>query len=103
MASCPVCGSQDVRPSRRESTFDFFHRWRGLRRFRCRDCRKTFLQPRSAAEREEAEADRKIRKKRSSHSGASRRTRQRRIAELCLFFALLVLFYFALRFIIRVT
>lgn len=92
--TCPVCGSQDVRKSQRSSRFDLIRRWRGLRRYRCRDCRKTFYNALSPAERTEHS-------KAAEDRRAARRKKKRVRTELLLFFGMLLFFFLILRFLTR--
>lgn len=45
MPICPGCESRDVRPSRHRHAFDFIYRWRGMRTYRCNECRRSFYAP----------------------------------------------------------
>lgn len=96
--TCPVCRSEDVRRSHKKPVRDFFKRWRGLKRYRCRDCRKVFYKPLSPTEVPLKRRSR--RRQRALFSGWSELFRirsQRRSIEVVLFVSLLVVFYIALK------
>ncbi len=91
MPVCPICGSVNVRRSRRSPTLDFLKRWRGFLRYRCRDCFRTFYQPLSAAER--------MPEKRAPRREAPFQSKNwRRFLEVFLFLSMLIVFYVVLKF-----
>jgi len=81
--------------------FGFIKRWRGLQRYRCRDCGKAFYRPLSPTERRSVEASELPARKNHADRSAARRRRQRRKIELFVFFGMLVIFYAALRMLTR--
>jgi hypothetical protein len=102
--TCPSCGSENVRRSRRRSLFGILQRWRGLRRYRCRECRRTFYSQLSPVEREiNMQWERRVRERRAAHSDPPNRQRRRLHAtELILFLCLVVIFYAALKYLAKV-
>jgi transposase-like protein len=102
--TCPSCGGNNVRRSRRRSLFALVQRWRGLRRYRCRECRRTFYSQLSPVEREiDKRRQRRVRERRAARSDPKKLQRFRRHAtELVLFLCLVVIFYAALKYLARV-
>lgn len=100
MLTCPVCASEDIRRSRKKNFFGFVNRWRGLQRYRCRDCGKAFYRPLLPTERPEGRDSGSARVSRSERM-AARKRRQRRQIELLVFFGMLIIFYAALRVLTR--
>jgi hypothetical protein len=102
--TCPSCESHSVRRSRRRSILGFVQRWRGLRRYRCRECRRVFYSQLSPGE--QATSQRRatrFRERRKQQSDPEKRGRMRRHAtELMLFFCLIVIFYAALKYLAHV-
>ena len=92
-----------MRRSRRRSLFGLLQRWRGLRRYRCRECRRTFYNQFSPVEREiEKRRKRRVRERRAAHSDPPKQHRLRRHAtELILFLCLVVIFYAALKYLAK--
>lgn len=101
---CPSCGSDDVRRSRRKSLIAFLQRWRGLRRYRCRECRRTFYSQLPPGEREIAiQRSLRARKHRAAPPDPPKQQRfRRRATELFLFLCLVVIFYAALKYLAHV-
>lgn len=95
MLTCPVCSSDNIRRSRRRPTLEFFKRWRGLQRYRCRECRKVFHRP--LLPNEHVTMSRIAVSGRSSRYAFFGPKRRRHAVELVLFFALLVIFYMAFK------
>lgn len=94
--TCPQCGSENTRPSRKESRLDFINDWRGRQRLRCRDCRHAFFMhlPQSELRKiKEAETVRKKRKR--GWAGLVQNPSQRRTVEVLVFFGMLLVFYLA--------
>ncbi len=98
MLTCPVCRSEDVRRSHRNNLYSLIKRWRGLRRYRCRECRKIFYMPLSPLEqavrkpfKHEPDSDALLLKE------PLRKKNQRRIIELLLFLIMVAVFYFVLK------
>jgi hypothetical protein len=80
-------------------------RWRGLRRYRCRECRRTFYSQLSPAERESSSMRfaRRMRQRPARQPNPYHRNRlRRRATELLLFLCLVVIFYAAIRYLARV-
>ena len=104
MLTCPSCRGGDVRRSRKRSLFGLLQRWRGLRRYRCRECRRSFYSQLSPAEREiDKRRRRRVRERRAAHSDPSKQQRHRRHAtELVLFLCLVAIFYAALKYLAKV-
>jgi hypothetical protein len=79
-------------------------RWRGLRRYRCRECRRIFYSQLPPGEQELSErrrtrlAERVSRNRASGKSGKLRR----HTTELALFLCLVVIFYAALKYLAHV-
>jgi len=104
MLTCPVCASDNVRRSRRKPVLEFLKRWRGLQRYRCRECTKVFHQPLGPGElafRQEVEQRR--RRRSSRRGGFLRRKTRQRLAEMVLFFSALVVFYIAFHYLDHVS
>jgi len=98
---CPSCGSYDVRPSRKESRWEFVLEWLNLHRFRCRECRRSFAAPLPRAERDALRKSGRIRKKRTKGWKSLTQGRaQRRGIEIVLFLGMLLLFYLAFNWIV---
>jgi transposase-like protein len=78
-------------------------RWRGLRRYRCRECRRTFYQEMSAAERiSRFRHARHLRQTRRPRPNLWKRYKLRRHAtDLLLFLCLVAIFYVALKYLAR--
>ncbi len=94
--TCPWCGSQNIRQSRKESAVEFWHSWRGLQRFRCRDCRRSFRVPVSPAERslpKPAKSKRSKSKRTRGWEALVQKPAQRRAIEVILFIGMLLVFY----------
>jgi hypothetical protein len=102
--TCPTCGSDNVRRSRRRSIVGLLQRWRGLRRYRCRECRRTFYSQLSPAESQSngIRARRTREHRRIQPSPYKERSLRRRATELILFLCLVVIFYAALKYLARV-
>lgn len=98
---CPKCNSSQVRPSKRSRWFDLYLTL-GRRRFRCRDCRRSFY----AREKPESSAEPSARPRDRKGSGdhfrsvLSRQT-QRRLREALIFAIMLALFIVFLRYLTR--
>lgn len=105
MIKCPSCHSEDVRRSRKKSLVGVVQRWRGLRRYRCRECRRTFYRHLPPGERE-LSIQRSLRaRSRRAKQGATppdNRRMRRHATELFLFLCLVVIFYAALKYFARV-
>jgi hypothetical protein len=98
---CPSCGSYDVRPSRKQSRWEFLLEWRSLHRFRCRECRRSFAAPLPRAERDALRKSEQTRKKRTKGWNSFTQGRvQRRAIEIALFVGMLLLFYIAFNWIV---
>lgn len=98
LLTCPVCRSEDVRRSYKKPLLDFFKRWRGLKRYRCRDCRKSFYRPLSPTDLPlKRRSRRRHRARFSGWSEVFRNKNRRRAFEAILFVSLLIVFYFALK------
>jgi hypothetical protein len=92
---CSSCGSFDVRLSKRHSTFSFFNQIKGLERYRCRECRHSFWEKPPSSNSE------KIRRKRARAWSPFFQTRGRRaFIEVTLFVAMLVVFFFTIRYLV---
>ena len=104
LLTCPSCESQSVRRSRRRSIFGFVQRWRGLRRYRCRECRRTFYSQLLPGEQAISMArSRRMRERRTPIPEPEKRGKMRRHAtELGLFLCLVVIFYAALKYLAHV-
>ena len=102
--TCPSCESQSVRRSRRRSFFGFVQRWRGLRRYRCRECRRVFYSQLAPGVQAASLAyASRSRERRTPPAGPEKRGRMRRHAtELALFVCLVVIFYAALKYLAHV-
>lgn len=93
-ASCPFCGSANVRRSRKESRFELLRAWRNQQRYRCRECRRGFYLRTAPEERARIRASEDIRKKRTRGWSAFVQSRtQRRAMEIVLFLGMLMVFY----------
>ena len=99
--NCLLCGSPDIRLSKRSHLADVFARMRGKGAFRCRSCGKRFYAP------EENGAGLKqalqmIGNRRSAGRLSSRTKRHlaRKLVVIAIFAAAFALFWFCLRFII---
>ena len=103
MLACPSCASENVRRSRARSVIGIVQRWRGLRRYRCRECRRTFYQEMSAAERiSRFRHARHLRQTRRPKRNLWKRYKLRRHAtDLLLFLCLVAIFYVALKYLAR--
>ena len=97
MLTCPLCASEEVRRSRKKTFLGFIKRWRGLQRYRCRECEKAFYRPLSPTERPNATRTEASTHLSRSERSAARKKRQRRKVELLVFFAMLVIFFAALK------
>lgn len=97
LSTCPVCGSENVRRSRKKTFFGFISRWRGLQRYRCRDCNKSFYRPLSPNERAASDGLEGPQRRSRSERNAARKRKRRRKVELLLFFGMLAIFYAALK------
>ncbi len=104
MIKCPSCGSEDVRRSRKKSLLGIVHRWRGLRRYRCRECRRTFYNHLPPGERElSVQRSLRAQRQRAAPPDTPKQRRIRRHAtELLLFLCLVVIFYAALKYLAQV-
>lgn len=104
MTKCPTCGSEEVRRSRRKSLLSMVQRWRGLRRYRCRECRHVFYNQLSPGEHEVSlQRSQRLRERLAARSKRSNKhTLRRRATELLLFLCLVVIFYAALKYLARV-
>ena len=106
MIKCPSCSSEDVRRSRKKSLVGVVQRWRGLRRYRCRECRRTFYRHLPPGERElNMQRSLRARRRRRARQGAAPPDQQRirrHATELLLFLCLVVIFYAALKYFARV-
>ena len=99
---CPSCGSEDVRPSRRKRLFRFLYELRGAKKYRCRECRRSFfvaLSPdvRETIRREEMARYNRRRGWKSFIQGA----RERRTLEILLFLGLLIAFFYTFHKLLR--
>lgn len=93
-ASCPFCGSANIRRSRKESRFELLRAWRNQQRYRCRECRRGFYLRIAAGERARIRASEDIRRKRTRGWSAFVQSRtQRRAMEIVLFLGMLMVFY----------
>jgi transcriptional regulator NrdR family protein len=93
---CPQCGSENTRPSRKETRMDFIDEWRGRQRLRCRDCRHSFHTHLPANELQKIKKAEAIRKKRKKGwAGLVQNPSQRRAVEVLVFFGMLLVFYLA--------
>jgi hypothetical protein len=96
--TCISCGSHDIRLSNRHSAFKFFYQLRGWERYRCRECRHAFWQKPEASDSE------RIRRKRNRAWAPFFQTRGRRaFLEITLFIGMLIIFFFAIRYIVNRT
>lgn len=94
---CPVCDSHDVRVSFNRPPYEFFYRWQGLQRYRCRECRSIFripLRPGETFAKKPARRRRTHRIRRYSNSSPQW---ARKSMEAALFLMLLFVFYAALK------
>jgi hypothetical protein len=82
----------------------FLQKWRGLKRYRCRECRRIFysqMSPAEAANR--AKQKPRMSARRPAASGGLNRWRLgRRAMEFILFLCLVAIFYAALKYLARV-
>ena len=101
---CPSCESDNVRRSRRRSILGFVQRWRGLRRYRCRECRRIFYHHLPPGEQEVTERRRtRLSEWRARNVAPAKRGKPRRhTTELLLFLCLVVIFYAALKYLAHV-
>ena len=94
---CPVCNSQEVRVSLSRPVYEFFYRWQGLQRYRCRDCRSVFRMPLRPGE----GLAQKPARRRRSHRIRRFRSRmpgwQRKTVEAMFFLLLVFAFYTMLK------
>lgn len=97
MLTCPVCLSDNVRRSRRRPALEFVKRWRGLQRYRCRECRKVFHRPLLPHEDVTISRIAVNGRGRSSRYAFFAPKRRRHAVEFVVFFALLVIFYMAFK------
>jgi hypothetical protein len=97
MPECPVCDSDNVRVSFRTPVWEFFCRWQGLQRYRCRECRKTFYQPLRPGETFAIKPRRRRRSEGRSKLDINLNSRQRKLLDGALFVLMVVVFYAALK------
>ena len=81
--------------------FGFIKRWRGLQRYRCRECTKAFYRPLLPTERPGKSDSETSRHRSRSERSAARKKRQRRTVELLVFVTMLAIFLAALRVLIH--
>lgn len=94
--TCPTCGSQNVRLSHKHSKVEFIYEWRGLQRYRCRECGLAFrsrLEPEAKKRLYRAESQRKKRSR--GWKRFMQNSKQRRFLEITLFLGMLFIFYYA--------
>lgn len=100
MLKCPVCDSENVRVSHSRRLWEFAYEWRGLQRYRCRDCRATFHHPLGPGEKFAS----RPRCKRSPQPDKTARIAlnrlQQKASEAGLFLLLLIAFYMAMKLLI---
>jgi len=102
--ACPSCTSENVRRSRTRSAIGILQRWRGLRRYRCRECRRTFYSEISPTERmTRFRRAQRLRERGNPGRTLFRRYKLRRHAtDLLLFLFLIAIFYAALKYLARI-
>lgn len=105
MTACPSCGSEEVRRSRKKSLLTLIQSWRGLRRYRCRECRRLFYGQLSPGELDLAvQRSSRARQRLASKSPrpSDKQKLRRHATELLLFLCLVVIFYAALKYLAHV-
>jgi hypothetical protein len=98
MLECPVCDSENVRVSFNAPFWEFFYRWQGLQRYRCRECRKIFHHPLAPGEQFATKPQRTRRTPRKrERAWIKLNNGQARMVEGGLFLLMLVVFYTVLK------
>jgi hypothetical protein len=100
VTACPSCTSENVRRSRSRSVVGVVQRWRGLRRYRCRECRRTFYSEIPPTER--ITRARRLRETRDHRKPWNAQKFRRHATDLLLFLCLVAIFYAALRYFARI-
>lgn len=92
---CPSCDSDDVRPSRRKGILRFIYELQGAKKYRCRQCRRSFFVALSPAIKETLRREERARvDRRRGWKSFVRGTRERRALEVLLFLGLLLVFFY---------
>jgi DNA-directed RNA polymerase subunit RPC12/RpoP len=99
---CPSCGSDDVRPSRRKKLFRFFYELQGTKKYRCRQCRRSFFVALSPGVKETLRREEQARlSRRRGWKSFIQGTRERRTLEVLLFIGLLLVFFYTFNKLLR--
>lgn len=99
---CPSCGSEDVRPSRRKKMLSFLYELRGARKYRCRECRRSFFVALSPQVKETLRREEEVRRTRlRGWKGFIQGSRERRALEVLLFIGLLLAFFYTFNKLLR--
>ncbi|HWF47681.1 MAG TPA: hypothetical protein VG168_11800 [Bryobacteraceae bacterium] len=99
---CPSCGSDDVRPSRRKNLFRYFYELRGVKKYRCRECRRSFFVALSPGIKETLRREEQARlNRRRGWRAFIQGTRERRTIEVLLFIGLLLVFFYTFNKLLR--
>jgi DNA-directed RNA polymerase subunit RPC12/RpoP len=99
---CPSCGSDNVRPSRRKKLFRYVYELRGAKKYRCRECRRSFLVALSPQVKETLRREEQVRlSRRRGWKSFIRGTRERRAVEVLLFIGLLLAFFYTFNKLLR--
>jgi len=93
---CPKCNSLDVRLSRNAPWFHVVYAWRGLERYRCRECQRSFcatvpFEDRSKLEQTLELRLKRLHRRRRVHQGRVRR----RVMAISISLAVFLAFYCA--------
>lgn len=99
---CPSCGSDDVRPSRRKKMLGFLYELRGAKKYRCRQCRRSFFVALSPHLKETLRREEEVRRTRlRGWKAFIQGNRERRAVEVLLFIGLLLAFFYLFNRLLR--
>lgn len=104
MLACPSCTSDNVRRSHTRSALGIVQAWRGLRRYRCRECRRTFYSEIPPTEKMiQLRRAQRQREQGGNMRNPEKRNRLRRYAtDLVVFLCLAAMFYAAFKYLAHV-
>ncbi len=96
--NCPVCASDNVRVSRKDPALEFLKRWRGLQRYRCRECRKVFHRPLNPGE--QAKTIKPLRRRRTVRKAPDGSGKFRAALDVFIFLVMLAISFGVLRYFV---
>jgi transposase-like protein len=95
---CPFCSALEVRLSRHSPRHAFLYEAFGYEKYRCRECRKAFWEKTP-----DGDEERKRRKRQRGWGQFFQTRARRRLIEITLFLTMLIVFFFAIRYMVSRT